>query len=269
MTVPVIIIFCQDQYKKCCFNRINIQLAIFIWCLVYSASFSKKISRRPRQWWFERKKKHDLVCVRAAKHCAVGSFSSLLFLRVHSQHWSNLILDLGDQHLGQHDASNLEDRGSHFKLQSTLFCKSNSLRRASKSPPGFLLPHTSLGAEWKHFKMSLGYVTGIHSTVVPNGIISHLSVRPCTFLLSLKAAVWSDWECLKSACGAKQRFLVWCASSDSERWYDCFDRNSPRREQNVHGEAIGLLAGQWSGRAAQRRDNAMWQHLNQFLEQAG
>lgn len=51
----------------------------------------------------------------------------------HSQHWGNLILDLRDQHLGQHNACNLEDSSSHFRLQKRLFTL-NSLCRASQGP---------------------------------------------------------------------------------------------------------------------------------------
>lgn len=42
-------------------------------------------------------------------------------------------MDLRDQHLGQHNACNLEDSSSHFRLQNRLFTL-NSLCRASQGP---------------------------------------------------------------------------------------------------------------------------------------
>lgn len=77
---------------------------------LYSSSLKKKKGKKMSLYMSEQMKS------------TVSSFLPPIFPCVGSQHWSNLILDLRDQHLGQHDASNLEDRGSHFKLQSTLLC---------------------------------------------------------------------------------------------------------------------------------------------------
>lgn len=119
----------------------------------------------------ERKKKDVLVHVRADEQSTISSFLPPVFPCVGSQHWSNLILDLRDQHLGQHDASNLEDRGSHFKLQSTLLWVC-SLRHASQSPFGRLLQYC-FGTEGKHYsphqKIRLWYITGINATMILMG----------------------------------------------------------------------------------------------------
>lgn len=48
-----------------------------------------------------------------------------------SQHGGNLILDLRDQDVGQHDACNLEDSSSHFRSRNTLWLY--TLQSASRS----------------------------------------------------------------------------------------------------------------------------------------
>lgn len=69
--------------------------------------------------------KNVLAHVRGAEQNTVlfsVLFSSFLFSSssLLSQHRGNLILDLRYQDLGQHNASNLENSSSHFRLQNRL-----------------------------------------------------------------------------------------------------------------------------------------------------
>lgn len=77
--------------------------------------------------------KNVLARVRRTEQRAGSSFiPSSSPVSAHSQHWSNLILDLRDQHLGQHDACNLEDSSSCFKLHSRLSVTVHSVLSISR-----------------------------------------------------------------------------------------------------------------------------------------
>lgn len=98
--------------QKPCSKPINIHFALCMW--QSAPHFDVRRQRHVNN------KKWNCGSDMSEEYCKF--FSSLLFPCVGalSQHWGNLILDLRDQHLGQHNACNLEDRSNHFRLQNRL-----------------------------------------------------------------------------------------------------------------------------------------------------
>lgn len=96
-----------------------------------------------------------------------------------SQHWGNLILDLRDQDLGQHNACNLEKSSSHFTLQSRLAGAIQPVPIISRSPEGCCYAHLAKKGtdfEWDEAGWSpLDHFAVLHSVKKTQWYIDHFS----------------------------------------------------------------------------------------------